>query len=129
MEIARERISAGCRGPTLDGPARMRGAEVEGCISENILFGLYGNGTLKRKRNESGVADWGGGVAADAIFAEPMVHVGCQFRRRIHVKAQASYIVGGLGSTYRFGEDVPASPFPRGFVAGVAVGYRFRHFQ
>lgn len=50
--------------PNISNFVRLHGAEVEGFISNNIIFGLYGNGMLERKESATGSSDWGGGTAA-----------------------------------------------------------------
>lgn len=58
--------------PDLDPNARIHGAEIEGFISNHIIFGMYGNGMLKRSENSTGSSDWGGGIAA--LFGQYRVY-------------------------------------------------------
>lgn len=58
--------------PNLASNARLHGAEIEGFISNNIVFGMYGNGMLNRSESSSGSSDWGGGIAA--LFGQYRVY-------------------------------------------------------
>lgn len=58
--------------PNLSNFVRLHGAEVEGFISNNIIFGMYGNGMLERNKSETGSSDWGGGTAA--LFGQYRVY-------------------------------------------------------
>lgn len=73
--------------PKLHKNARLHGAEFQGFLTDNIVIGLYANGTLNHKENSTGNTNWGGALACIfgqyrfdnqlGFFACPGLGLGC----------------------------------------------------
>ena len=53
--------------PKLTENARFHGMKLEGAIKDNIIIGLYANGSLKDNKNNFGYTSWGGGLGVVTI--------------------------------------------------------------
>lgn len=53
--------------PTLKDNARFHGMKLQGAITENIIVGLYANGSLKDSKNDLGYTSWGGGIGVMTV--------------------------------------------------------------
>lgn len=53
--------------PTLTENVRFHGMKLEGAIKDDIIVGLYANGTLKDSQNNLGYTSWGGGIGVVTI--------------------------------------------------------------
>lgn len=53
--------------PQLTKNARFHGMKLEGAIKDNVIIGLYANGSLKDSKNNFGYTSWGGGLGVVTI--------------------------------------------------------------
>jgi len=53
--------------PKLKNNARFHGMKLEGAIADNIILGLYANGSLNDSKNDLGYTSWGGGIGVVTI--------------------------------------------------------------
>ena len=50
--------------PELSANSRFHGMNMQGAVSDNVIVGLYGYGSLNDNENDLGYTNWGGGLAA-----------------------------------------------------------------